>query len=137
MATDIERLASVIGDGHFQPPTHKTSGPCCMTPQAINQIAEALIAAGIGGEAAESHDRELNEAAETQQYIAELEARNTRLAQQLIGYSDRANEAMRPYLAKAWFEGRDAGWRKGSLGHKMHCRSVGPNPYEEIERKES
>lgn len=80
---------------------------------------------------------QVEEAGETQNYIAELEGLTTRLSQQLIGYSNRANEAMRPHLAKAWYAGRDAGWRKGSLGHKMHCRSVGPNPYEETERKES
>ena len=66
---------------------------------------------------------------------AELEALNERLSKQLIGYSNRVNEAMRPYLAKAWYEGRNAGWRPGSLGHKMHCRSVGPCPYEDHEQE--
>lgn len=37
--TEGERAAA---DAHFAPPVHPTSGPCCMTPEAIRQMVEVV-----------------------------------------------------------------------------------------------
>ena len=46
---------------------------------------------------------------ETQERNRELEGLNERLSKQLVGYSNRVNEAMRPALAKAWDQGHRSG----------------------------